>query len=176
MKAVNIKTEYLKNPLGIDIENPRVMWNCEGGVTQTAYQIVTDDWDSGKIESSSMRIVVPVKFEKGKRVTYRIKLWDENDTEGEFSEENFFEYGIKNWSAKWITGNYEVDKKGYEKEKKLEKSFFLSGVNYLATANKPEPDRFPVDCFKKEFGAKKKCRIRTTLCNCLWYIFGIHKR
>ena len=65
MKAVNIKTEYLKNPLGIDIENPRVMWNCEGGVTQNAYQIVTDDWDSGKIESSSMRIVVPVKFEKG---------------------------------------------------------------------------------------------------------------
>ena len=64
MKAVNIKTEYLKNPLGIDIENPRVMWNCEGGVTQNAYQIVTDDWDSGKIESSSMRIVVPVKFEK----------------------------------------------------------------------------------------------------------------
>ena len=64
MKAFNIKTEYLKNPLGIDIENPRVMWNCEGGVTQTAYQIVTDDWDSGKIESSSMRIVVPVKFEK----------------------------------------------------------------------------------------------------------------
>ena len=155
MKAVNIKTEYLKNPLGIDIENPRVMWNCEGGVTQNAYQIVTDDWNSGKIESSSMRIVVPVKFEKGKRVTYRIKLWDENDTEGEFSEENFFEYGIKNWSAKWITGNYEVDKKGYEKEKKLEKSFFLSGVNYLATANKPEPDRFPVDCFKKELVQKK---------------------
>ena len=67
-QAFNIKTEYLKNPLGIDIENPRVMWNCEGGVTQTAYQIVTDDWDSGKIESSSMRIVVPVKFEKAKRV------------------------------------------------------------------------------------------------------------
>ncbi|UKI23765.1 MAG: hypothetical protein L6V88_05115 [Anaerotruncus sp.] len=62
MKAINIKTEYLKNPLGIDIENPRVMWNCEGGVTQTAYQIVTDDWDSGKIESNSMRAVVPAKI------------------------------------------------------------------------------------------------------------------
>ena len=31
MKAINIKTEYLKNPLGIDIENPRIMWNCEDG-------------------------------------------------------------------------------------------------------------------------------------------------
>ena len=117
MKAINIKTEYLKNPLGIDIENPRVMWNCEGGVTQTAYQIVTDDWDSGKVESNSMRAVIPVKFEKGKRVTFKIKLWDENGTEGEFSKENFFEYGIKNWLAKWITGNYQVDKRGYEKSR-----------------------------------------------------------
>lgn len=155
MKAINIKTEYLKNPLGIDIENPRVMWNCEGGVTQTAYQIVTDNWDSGKVESGSMRAVIPVKFEKGKRVTFKIKLWDENGTEGEFSEENYFEYGIKNWSAKWITGNYEVDKKGYEKQAKIDKSFFLSGINFVATANKPEPMRFPVDCFKKEFVAKK---------------------
>lgn len=167
MKAINLKTEYLKNPLGIDIENPRLMWNCEGGVTQTAYQIVTDDWDSGKVESGSMCAVIPVKFEKGKRVTFKIKLWDENGTEGEFSEENFFEYGIKNWSAKWITGNYEVDKKGYEKEKKLEKSFFLSGINYLATSNKPEPMRFPVDCFKKEFVAKKEiktARLYATAC------------
>jgi len=167
MKAINLKTEYLKNPLGIDIENPRVIWNCEGGVTQTAYQIVTDDWDSGKVESGSMCAVIPVKFEKGKRVTFKIKLWDENGTEGEFSEENFFEYGIKNWSAKWITGNYEVDKKGYEKEKKLEKSFFLSGINYLATSNKPEPMRFPVDCFKKEFVAKKEiktARLYATAC------------
>ena len=77
MKAINIRTEYLKNPIGIDIDNPRVMWNCEGGLTQTAYQIVTDNWDSGKVESSSMRVAIPVKFEKGKRVTYKIKLWDE---------------------------------------------------------------------------------------------------
>ena len=167
MKAINIKTEYLKNPLGIDIENPRIMWNCEGGVTQTAYQIITDEWDSGKVESGSMRAVVPVKFEKGKRVTFKIRLWDENDKEDEFSEENFFEYGIKNWSAKWITGNYEVDKKGYKKEKKIEKSFFLSGINFVATANKPEADRFPVDYFKKEFGAKKNvksARLYATAC------------
>ena len=167
MKAINIKTEYLKNPLGIDIENPRIMWNCEGGVTQTAYQIITDEWDSGKVESGSMRAVVPVKFEKGKRVTFKIRLWDENDKEDEFSEENFFEYGIKNWSAKWITGNYEVDKKGYEKEKKIEKSFFLSGINFVATANKPEAARFPVDYFKKEFSAKKNvksARLYATAC------------
>lgn len=37
MKAINLKTEYLTNPIGIDIQNPRLMWNCEGGTTQLAY-------------------------------------------------------------------------------------------------------------------------------------------
>ena len=61
MKAVKLKTEYLKNPLGIDIKNPRFMWNCEGGKAQSAYRIVASDtrgnilWDSGKVESSQMR-------------------------------------------------------------------------------------------------------------------------
>ena len=32
MKAVNLRTEYLIDPVGIDIPNPRVFWNCEGGV------------------------------------------------------------------------------------------------------------------------------------------------
>ena len=57
MKAINLKTEYLENPLGIDIRKPRLMWNCEGGVKQTAYRIVAQSenktvWDSGKVASS----------------------------------------------------------------------------------------------------------------------------
>ena len=55
MNAIRLRTEYLKNPLGIDVERPRLMWNCEGGKKQTAYQIVTDGWDTGKVESSSMQ-------------------------------------------------------------------------------------------------------------------------
>lgn len=61
MKAIRLRTEYLKDPMGIDIDRPRLFWNCEGGVAQTAYQIIaTDDsgktlWDSGRVESSSMR-------------------------------------------------------------------------------------------------------------------------
>ena len=54
MKAIRLRTEYLVNPLGIDVQHPRLMWNCEGGVKQSAYQIVTDNWDSGKVETSSM--------------------------------------------------------------------------------------------------------------------------
>lgn len=32
MKAIRLKTEYLKNPCGIDFTAPRLLWNCEGGV------------------------------------------------------------------------------------------------------------------------------------------------
>ena len=40
MKAVRLKTEYLTNPIGIDSKSPRLYWNCEGGIKQTAYQII----------------------------------------------------------------------------------------------------------------------------------------
>lgn len=61
MKAIRLKTEYLPNPIGIDIEKPRLFWNCEGGITQTAYEIIAWDdagsilWESDRGASSSMR-------------------------------------------------------------------------------------------------------------------------
>ena len=60
MKAVRLKTEYLQDPLGIDIPHPRLFWTCEDGITQRAFQILaaTDGrtvWDSGKVPSGSMK-------------------------------------------------------------------------------------------------------------------------
>ena len=139
MKAIDLRCEYLKDPVGIDVKNPRVFWNCEGGVTQTAYRIVTDKWDSGKVKSGSMRAVYPLPAAEGERVTYRIRLWDEDDVPGEWSEPAFFEYGIDDWRAKWITGGYKVSKKR----------------------------RYPVDCFKKEFSLAKeveRARLYITAC------------
>ena len=40
MKAINLKTEFLKNPIGVDMQNPRLMWNCLGGIRQKAYRIL----------------------------------------------------------------------------------------------------------------------------------------
>ena len=36
MRAIRLRTEYLNDPVGIDVRKPRLMWNCEGGVKQTA--------------------------------------------------------------------------------------------------------------------------------------------
>ncbi len=142
MKATDLRTEYLVNPVGIDIPNPRVFWNCEGGVKQTAYRVVSEKWDTGKVESDSMHARYPLTLVSGERVNYKVKLWDENGNEGEWSEPAFFEMGLlraAHWRAKWITGDYTVDKKR----------------------------RYPVDCFRKTFslsGGVKKARLYITAC------------
>lgn len=145
MKAINLKTEYLKNPSGIDIKNPRLMWNCEGGKEQTAYRIVARTcgktvWDSGKVLSSSMRAQYPLPPHSRRKVEWSVYLWDENDVCGEPATATF-EYGLLNasdWEAKWISGNYRVNKK----------------------------QRYPVDCFRKSFSAIgiKSARLYVTAC------------
>lgn len=35
----NLKTEYLYNPMGLDIEKPRLFWNADGKGMQKAYEI-----------------------------------------------------------------------------------------------------------------------------------------
>lgn len=149
MKAVNLKTEYLENPIGIDIASPRLFWNCEGGTAQSAYRIVMKDargeilWDSGKTDSSKMTgIRCPLTFESRRRVYWSVMLWDESGEEGEWSETAFFEIGLLNagdWKAGWITGNYKVNKKL----------------------------RYPADYFKKEFSARggiESARLYVTAC------------
>ncbi len=142
MKAVNLKTEYLVDPVGIDIPNPRVFWTCEGGVKQSAYRIVSEKWDTGKVQTDSMHAQYPLTLVSGERVNYRIKLWDENGEEGEWSDPAFFEMGLlraAHWHAKWITGNYTVNKLR----------------------------RYPADCFRKTFGCTGKparARLYITAC------------
>ena len=145
MKAINLKTEYLVNPIGSDIKNPRLMWNCEGGKKQTAYRIIAVSdgktvWDSGKVKSSSMRAEYPQPPKSRQKVEWSVTLWDENDKEGERASAAF-EYGLLNasdWQAGWISGNYRVNKRR----------------------------RYPVDCFKKDFTAigVVKARLYVTAC------------
>ena len=45
MKAIHLQTEYLKDPMGIDMVHPRLFWNCQEGITQKAYRILASDED-----------------------------------------------------------------------------------------------------------------------------------
>ena len=138
MKAVRLRCEYLKDPLGVDFVRPRLMWNCEGGIKQTAYEIVAEKWSSGKVASDAMHAEYPEELSARERVNWRVRLWDENDTPGEWSEA-FFERGISSWDARWISGNYPVKRNM----------------------------RYPADCFRKVFTLEtpvRKARLYITAC------------
>lgn len=146
MKAVELKTEYLANPLGIDVKNPLLSWNALGDKEQTAYRVVAYKngktvWDSSKVNSSSMHVTYPKEVHSGERITWNVILWNENDVEGEKSEDAFFEMSLlslNDFKAKWISGNYHVNKK----------------------------KRYPVDCFRKEIVVPKikQARLYATAC------------
>lgn len=135
MRAIHLQTDYLTEPLGLGNPKPRFYWNCEGGVKQTAYQIVCTRceetvWDSGKVESSAMTHIRYEGMPLHSRdiVYWTVTLWDENGVSGEASE-SCFELGLleqSDWTAKWISGNYRPEKN----------------------------HRYPADCFKKEFTIK----------------------
>ena len=148
MKAVRLRAEYLQEPVGIDIVRPRLSWNCEDGIRQTAYQIIAKVngktvWNSGKVESSTMTHIPygGPELHSRERVYWSVKLWDENGDGGEVGH-SFFEMGLlepSDWKAKWITGNYKVKRK----------------------------ERYPVDCFRKRIsvaGSVKSARLYITAC------------
>lgn len=150
MKAIRLKTEFLFEPVGIDIDRPRLFWNCQGGARQTAYEIAAtaEDgrtlWESGRVESPSMRAhwggkPVPPRT----RVTWSVRLWDENNAPGEWSSATF-ETGLpkgESWRARWIAGDYDVDKRR----------------------------RYPVDCFCKRFPVSGAGRARLYITACGLY-------
>lgn len=116
MIAVNLKTAHLRNPLGIDIHQPMLTWNVLGGVKQTAYQIIatcdgTEIWNTGKVSDSIMQAVYEGPAGSRQRIEWRIRLWDENDVQGEWSENAYFEYAFRSkqeWKAKWINPEIEA--------------------------------------------------------------------
>lgn len=154
MKAIRLRTEHLKEAMGVDFSHPELQWNCEGGIRQTAWRILAVSgkemvWDSGKVAGSSMRAEYPHALSSRQRVAWKVKLWDEKDEEGEWSEEASFEMGLlspDDWKAQWITGNYRVDPKL----------------------------RYPVDCFQKKFTAKGVTK--APVCDGVRHLRGAHQR
>lgn len=152
MKATRIKVEHLINPIGVDFKKPTIHWNCEGGNKQSAYRIIVKAntkplFDTGKVISSSMHYTFEKEIPSCTRVDYSIILWDENDKDGKETSA-FFETGIDNFNAKWITGNYKVDKK----------------------------KRYPVDCFRKKFYENNIIKARLYITACGLYSCSINDK
>ena len=108
MQATNLQTNHLTAPIGMDAGPLFLSWQCTDGVRQTAYEIeVTANnktvWQSGKVQSSAMHADAPAVADSRVRGAWKIRLWDENDIPGAWSEAAF-ETGLStaDWQAQWV--------------------------------------------------------------------------
>ncbi len=130
VRVTELRCEYLVDPLGIDVVQPRLSWKLESqwrGQKQTAYQVLVaneekrlvenkaDLWDSGKIVSDqSIHVVYGGKALASRtRCYWKVRVWDRDDKPTSFSDTALWEIGLlapEDWSAKWISAPGGQDK------------------------------------------------------------------
>lgn len=126
MIAYALTCEHMENPIGIDVNSPRLSWKCGDSSYQEAYQIqaaVSEEalqaenliWDSGEVLCwDSLDVKYPLSMESGERVFWRVRLKEEGGTWGDWSQTAFFESGLlhdSEKSAQWINpeASYDID-------------------------------------------------------------------
>ena len=131
--------EYHTNPLGIDVQKPRLSWkivSSEENMLQAAYEIkVTDQapngkliWTSGKVNSDqSVNVVYGGPALKSmQRVAWQVRIWDNKGKATGWSAPASWEMGILEpglWKASWITLASEPDVKGSKPSQYFRKDF-----------------------------------------------------
>ena len=114
-----LRCEYRENPLGLDVQVPRVSWQIhaeERSWLQAAYQIQVSlevgfnslVWDSGKVLSAqSLHVeLTSLTPQASQRYYYQVQVWNDQDEITEWSESAYFEMGlltVSNWKAEWIS-------------------------------------------------------------------------
>jgi alpha-L-rhamnosidase len=126
---VNLRCEYLENPLGIDATAPHLSWqsdSTERNWMQAGYEILVassherlrasqaDVWDSGKVDSGdSVGIAYHgPALESRKRYFWKVRVWDSGGRVLESTETTWWEMGLlhpQDWKAKWIRWNNSED-------------------------------------------------------------------
>lgn len=128
MKVINVKVDYLKDPLGLQNRKPKITWNVVGGV-QEAFEIkvkrsLGEDFSSGKIESSKMNYSFDVEFLSKERVEVEVIPYVGNEV-GEAGIAKF-EIGLlpEDWTAKWINPELETIPEIHEYDPTLKEDMF----------------------------------------------------
>ena len=124
-RPTDLRCEYLSNPLGMDVREPRFFWvlhHTARAQVQTAYQVLVagrveelerdagDIWDSGKVASSdSIQVVYAGKpLESGKSYYWKVRYWDAAGNVSPYSGTAQFEMGLlarDEWKGQWIEGD-----------------------------------------------------------------------
>lgn len=134
-KLVNLRVEYMTNPIGIDVVSPQFSWEMQSsrkGMKQTAYEISLlnsqneINWSTGVVSNDkSVGIVCEnISLQSSTRYNWQVSVWDQNGTKITSEEEAFFETGLldagwsgavwlqhkeKNWAEQPVTFTFSCD-------------------------------------------------------------------
>ena len=123
LETAQLRCEYLQNPLGIEVTNPRLSWILKSevrGQKQTAYQVLVassesllkqnhgDLWDSGKVLSGDSVLVAyqGAHLTSGQECFWKVRSWDVEGKPASWSRTALWTMGLLNpeeWqAARWI--------------------------------------------------------------------------
>lgn len=138
LKIKKLRCNYLKNPLGTSLRQPRFNWRLTSdtkGAQQRAYHIqvaLRPDfsellWDTDWVKSdASIQISYQgPALDSMTKYFWRVRIRDQSDTVSEWSKTNHWETGLQasDWQAKWIEPEKAVDRKAFKPAPYLRKSF-----------------------------------------------------
>ncbi|MFW6270999.1 MAG: family 78 glycoside hydrolase catalytic domain, partial [Bacillota bacterium] len=154
LKFKKLLCENLKNPSGIDKENPRFSWiltSQKRGIYQTGYKILVasskkninhnrgDMWDSGKINSNKSIYIKyrGIKLKSDNRYWWKVKCKDDQNNWNS-SKPQWFEIGLlekDDWNGKWIGTKKEIlaplFKKDFNLLDKVDRArLYICGLGY----------------------------------------------
>jgi alpha-L-rhamnosidase len=123
MRPSNLRCEYLVDPVGIDVREPRLSWTIESELSnqrQIAFQIVVwsgeraiaDEreriWDTGRVEKGGTigHAYAGPPVRSRERYWWAVRAWDHQGEASEFSEPAAWEMGLleaSDWRGAWIS-------------------------------------------------------------------------
>ncbi len=118
----NLRCEYACNPLGLDVQRPRLSWILSSdrrGTAQVGYRVRVaesaetlaagraDVWDSGRVASDQSVSVEYAgdELHSGQRCYWTVEVWDNHGCTATAAEAAWFEMGLlhpEDWQAVWI--------------------------------------------------------------------------
>lgn len=125
IQPVGLRCEQMATEALINTDSPRFSWidmpldKAAKNLSQSAYRIVVsssdenlaegryDVWDSRRVKSAKSRLVPygGVRLKPESKFFWKVKVWDNNGNESDWSEQASFGTGVDKWNADWIGGN-----------------------------------------------------------------------
>lgn len=167
----DLRVEYLKEPLALDIPRPRFFWKLRSdlrGDYQTGYQIIVaserefcekeigDFWDSGKIEDT-LCTHIPYGGEEllsCQKYFWRVRWWNSSGQVSPYSEISVFSTGFmgnSKFRANWISMN--------------EPESYAGQTTILLGEEEPQDIQYKAIYLRKEFNGKRRAT-RATIYVC----------